>query len=522
MKQIKKSRVLSQTTALLLATSLISPFQIMAFSTNTLAASDQVHADAGQALSGVVKEALERMKKLYPQLHDYPFVSVNDQATDNVGNPVVEIFLSQDRDRKDAPHATVIVDSATGSVQGFQIMSGKSMVNPPTYALAKEKTDVFLPKLLGSDILQHYKPSSQEGLLTSIEEAGSTLNLRSVLYERVIDGIIVEGDALSLAVDADGGIAYLHRLAASKVDKLPDRNNLLSVQQASAKFPQFMDLVYVERMTYKGALTQTEKSRPALLYATAIYASTMDAKTGKYFPTDMAGRMYSFSKGPVVKTNPGGKVLFAKNEQEAANLLTREFGISLKGMVYAPHAATPAPGRKSYIWESATARIELETRNNQLIGFETSLRSTGSQPKPKISEQQAAKMALPVLQTYLQKDVKELLPSSQDVHISKQKYPIVTFGFSKVHSGIPVADRNYSVSINLETGKVAGIHGDFDQKPVPLPPANKRISPEQAAANFLKAHPLELRLIKQTYVYRPQIKQGDQFVDAMTGQVLTP
>ncbi|MED3501528.1 hypothetical protein P4479_24205 [Brevibacillus agri] len=48
------------------------------------------------------------------------------------------------------------------------------------------------------------------------------------------------------------------------------------------------------------------------------------------------------------------------------------------------------------------------------------------------------------------------------------------------------------------------------------------ISPEQAAANYLKVHPLELRLINQVYVYRPQMGRGDQFVDAITGQVITP
>lgn len=522
MKHMRKSRKRIQTTTLLLVASLISPFQVMAISPNSLAQSELVLSTKGQALSGVVKEILGHMKKLYPQLQDYPFVSVNDQAKDNMGNPVVEIFLRQDSDRKDAAYATIIVHAATGSVQGFQIMSGKSMFSPPAYTFAREKTDAFLPKLLGADILQHYKSSSQEQLLLSIEEAGSTMELRTVLYERVMDGVIVEGDAISVAVDANGDIVYLHRTAASVADELPDRRNLLTVQQASEKFPPFMDLVYLERMTYKDSQSQTEKNRPALIYAAAIYASTLDAKTGNYFPTGLAGRMYNIPKGPVIKANPGGKVLIAKNEQEAAAILTREFGISLEGMVYAPHAATPIPGRKGYVWESSAARIELDTRNDQVISFNTSLRSTGSDPKAKISEEQAAKMALPFLQTYMQKDVTELLPFSQDVQTYKQRYPIVTFGFYKVHSGIPVADRGYSVSINLETGKVAGIAGNFDQKPVQLPPANNRISPEQAATNFLKAHPLELRLINQTYVYRPKIMHGDEYIDAITGQVISP
>ncbi|MGE7270461.1 hypothetical protein ACQKK5_03270 [Brevibacillus panacihumi] len=254
------------------------------------------------------------------------------------------------------------------------------------------------------------------------------------------------------------------------------------------------------RLVYAG------KDRPVLQYMSDPQL-VIDAKTGK--PLDN-----SQGEKRIVPLKTEGKRLIITDTDKAEEVMKKEFGIPVTGKAF----MTIDEKAISFIWQMSDKReVRLKTADDgSFVGYELdgSFEQGGI---PLASHQQAQDAALVRVAKYLPSDVAEVL-----VEKALQERGQASFTFIPLYQGVPVVDYPYLVTVEMGSGIVTAIQGDFSRSSLVLPSHDKAISLDAAKQQFLKKAPLELVYLNShsnpVLVYQVRLDARKPWaIDALTG-----
>ena len=172
----------------------------------------------------------------------------------------------------------------------------------------------------------------------------------------------------------------------------------------------------------------------------------------------------------------------------------------------------------SFIWQMSDKReVRLKTADDgSFIGYtlDGSFEQGG---KPLSSLQQAQHAALEQLAKYLPSDVEEVL-----VEKARQERSQATFTFIPLYKGVPVVDYPFLVAVEMGSGTVTAIQGDFSRVSFALPSQDNAISLDEAKEQFVQKAPLELVYLNYhsdpVLVYQVRLGARKPWaIDALTG-----
>lgn len=254
------------------------------------------------------------------------------------------------------------------------------------------------------------------------------------------------------------------------------------------------------RLVYAG------KDLPVLQYMSDPKL-VIDAKTGKRLDTSQGEKR-------VVPLKTEGTRLVIKDTEKAEEVMKKEFGIPVTGKAF----MTIDEKAISFIWQMSDKReVRLNTADDgSFTGYilDGSFEQGG---KPLSSLQQAEDAALDRLAKYLPSDVEEVL-----VEKAWQERSQATFTFVPLYQGVAVVDYPYLVTVEMSSGTVTAIQGDFSRSTLDLPSHDKAISLDAAKEQFVKKAPLELVYLNYhsdpVLVYQVRLDARKPWaIDALTG-----
>ena len=255
------------------------------------------------------------------------------------------------------------------------------------------------------------------------------------------------------------------------------------------------------RLVYAG------KDRPVLQYMSDPQL-VIDAKTGKLLANSQGEKRVA-----PIKTE--GKRLIITDADKAEAVMKKEFGIPVSGKAF----MTIDEKAISFIWQMSDKReARLKTADDgSFVGYslDGSFELGG---KPLSSLQQAQDAALFRLAKYLPSDVEEVL-----VEKALQARGQATFTFVPLYQGVPVVDYPYLVAVDMGSGTVTAIQGDFSRGSFALPSHDNAISLDEAKEQFVKKAPLELVYLNSqsdpVLVYQVRLDSRKPWaIDALTGK----
>jgi len=254
------------------------------------------------------------------------------------------------------------------------------------------------------------------------------------------------------------------------------------------------------RLVYAG------KDQPVLQYMPDPKL-VIDAKTGKRLD-------YSQGEKQIVALKTEGTRLIIKDTEEAEEVMKKEFGIPVTGKAF----MTIDEKGISFIWQMSDKReVRLKTADDgSFVGYtvDGSFEQGG---KPLSSLQQAEDAALERLAKYLPLDVEEVL-----VEKALQERGQATFTFVLLYQGVALVDYPYLVAVEMGSGTITAIQGDFSRSSLELPSHDKAISLAAAKELFVKIAPLELVYLNShsdpVLVYQVRLDARKPWaIDALTG-----
>ncbi|AIG25489.1 hypothetical protein EGH10_11420 [Brevibacillus laterosporus] len=371
--------------------------------------------------------------------------------------------------------------------------------NPPP----KEKALTYLQELGGEDIRGY-----------QINPALSAPARGYIFMNRMVNGIPFLADSYKVELDESGQIKQ------STITKNTDTNLKFPLpQQAISKATATQLFMKNMRLVYQG------DEKPRLTYE-FNFSGYIDAVSGQVREAKEEEQGQQSSKPiPIVSQS---KKLIAHTPEEVVRILQQEFGIA----VFGPNATDDAGSTenyKQYSWQMEEGKIlKVETLDGQIMGFRiSSSDEKDANTSTNAIHKELTGTATRIIERYMDANTKEL----QLIDVKKAGLT-QTYQFIRSHQGIPVINRSYLVTLDTITEKVIGLHLGYSvQGPATLPDKSKAMTPEAAAAIYLKERPLSLvytmledkkqqkvtpHLVYQIYYHdTPRL-----YVDAVTGEVI--
>ncbi|USG65020.1 peptidase [Brevibacillus ruminantium] len=438
--------------------------------------------------------------------------------------------------------ALVSVGRDGHTLLSYQVGRMGDQVDPPEWApksLALEKANQFLQQILEKD-WKNYR------------ETGNTDIPR---YRRYHDGLPVLEDHLYVAVDREGRVlGYGKSVDQIDLARLPDPSKALPLQDAKQAVAENMKLRYIENVVFKRDPVTREpvEAGPLLEYTPAVAYLQMgdtrslywyiDAETGKIrYGLGNNGMEYDqLSTHEPIRMGTGKPDQPAvKTKEEAARLLTDEWGVHLQGLKLHEYDREDGRKQKVYKWETKDQkRLEVVTDGQTGRVIQVEIPRTDTQIT--VSQQDAFQEAIRVLKTYTDPGVEEVqlsqvIEPGQSTPVSSGDWQ---FEFIKSHEGVPVLEQNaneaYIVTVDPSTGKANGFLNRTDMTAaVALPDKKRAISVEQAAQAYLNIMPLQLaytlkgvegeKLVEPKLIYVPMNEEYAERIihlDAITGKAV--
>lgn len=533
-----------------------------------LAKEKAVRMDAQKpVLTRTQNQALEKVYRAVPELKKLTVQHVSGE-----GEKAWSVMLA-DRAPGTVPFQTVdahlTFDSANGELLSFNINNPQWASDQlPAPALAKEKAAQFVQILLGAQV-KDYQPAASISFSGSgmADDKGNQITWASaeVQYNRLINGVPLLNSGFRVGVDVFGHITGFQREKEAVLDpaKFPVPSRAVTPAAAEKAFSGLleMNLQYFARHPMKLAVFSQGKgeTRPVLMYAPSFLAP-IDALTGK----PLADFMDKTGQSKRLTLQGEGGQLTAGTPEEAAALLTKQFGVDMAGLSLQNVDERPAfsgPGMKTkeYNWVSqpkpgADGRPENSLMRyvhmttvagtGRVVGFNLQDESSRGR-QATVSPEAALNTAEQFLQKHLPPGAAalqvrvypsggEVMPSWVDkskLQAHEQPQPVFSFNFNRIYQGVPVVDSSYSIQVDALTGKIIGFNDGFSGSSVALPDNKNVVPAETAKAEFLKRHPLQLVYIWPEFfgqkapspalVYIPAFGSGWDYIDAFTGKTVT-
>lgn len=473
---------------------------------NTSASRTGAAVDA--TTQAMAQKTIDKLLALLPYMKE---LSVQKMDIDETSDVVV--VERKKVDGKKTPLMTIFLDKKTGDINSFGYETDEREDKELPLDVQKEKADAFLKAFLGDAAkMYQYHPQKSE-------------QLGGPEYRLVINGVPHHDEKMLLGLNGKGEVVSLISNVgqiSKQIDpaSLPKPEEAMSLDEAEKAVVGLMTPVY-----------RSNKDRSGLMLTYQVsWSGFLDAKSGKSVETEHA-RFYRDPNlsAPAIPVSPQGQKLTAKDKDEAASHLKNLVGFDSTGATFTEKVPENEPNgdMKEFQWKKGdqVASVQVKTTNGQVVALYLEL-DDSKEPSKKVSIEDAQKTALQVLQTYLHTDTKAVA-MDKDFLLKQSDHYI--FKFFNTINGIPVADQSYTVEINSETGKFMGLSGEFDPSAVTYPDPAKAVSPEKAAKEYLKHHPLELMYYAPVIdrkssestmlVYKPQENDDVlEYVDALTGE----
>ncbi|MGG0792436.1 PepSY domain-containing protein [Brevibacillus laterosporus] len=392
----------------------------------------------------------------------------------------------------------------------------------------KEQNDVIIPRSQPKENRKETNsPAPKEKALTYLRELGGedvkdyqinpvlSAPARGYIFmNRMVNGIPFLADSYKVELDESG------QLKQSTITKNTDTNLKFPLpQQAISKAKATQLFMKNMRLVYQG------DEQPRLTYE-FNFSGYIDAVSGQVREAKEEEQGQQSSKPIPIAAQ--SKKLTAHSPEEVARILQQEFGIAVFGP-YATDDAVSTENYKQYSWQMEEGKIlKVETLDGQIMGFRI---SSPDIEDPNVStnaiHKELAGTATRIIERYMDANTKEL----QLIDVKKAGLT-QTYRFIRSHQGIPVINKSYSVTLDTITEKVIGLDLGYSvQGSAALPDKSKAMTPEAAAAIYLKERPLSLVYImledKKQQKVTPhlvyQIYYHDTprlYVDAVTGEVI--
>jgi len=194
------------------------------------------------------------------------------------------------------------------------------------------------------------------------------------------------------------------------------------------------------------------------------------------------------------------KPTMIKTKEEAARLLTDQFGVKVTGLPVSEREGKSRFGAKQHVFQWQTNNEKrLEVVTNAKTGQVEEIYIPRVDGKITVSQQDALKEAIATLEKYVDPGVTEVQISQ--ILEPQEANPVNSgnwhFSFFKSQDGVPVIeqypDLAYQVSVDPSTGKVNGFQNLTQWKDkIVLPDKSQVVPVKEAVQEYLKVMPLQL------------------------------
>ncbi|TKI57214.1 hypothetical protein E8L90_18100 [Brevibacillus antibioticus] len=409
---------------------------------------------------------------------------LEQEVTPKVGNKIVQ---NQTVPRDATKLQSVAEEPATNSTD----------TSRPTPTREKSPVEVqaeaYLQKKLGAQSTQF-----------EVDYVHSNLAQGEVAFRKIINGIPLQEKSATVRISPRTGemtLLLYPDLEDSGVASQPaNRVGTIDKEKAAQQLGSTLRLVYAG------------KKQPGLQYVAAsdVY---VNAKTGKLISQARADKKS-------VAVSGQGKPLVLKTSDEVAKLLENKLGIKVEQKAF----IGVNPHRISYSWNDGQGNgVSVETTDDgAFLGF-SQMAAYGRKNQRETTYEQAQTLAIAHLEKFLSTDVREL-----SLEASQESPSTIQFTFAPKINGIPVIDHPYQVSVELASGLVTELTGNFsDLSWIQADQTAKTLSKEAALDQFVQQAPIELVYLPAEKGTEPvlayQIRRDSEqrwAIEATTGKII--
>ncbi|MBY0087927.1 YcdB/YcdC domain-containing protein [Brevibacillus brevis] len=406
------------------------------------------------------------------------------EATPKAGNKIVQ---NQTATRDALQPQSVAEEPATNPTDRSQPTSTREKSPLEDQAVA------YLQKKLGAQSKQF-----------EVDYVHSNLAQGEVAFRKIINGIPLQENSATVRISPKTGemtLLLYPDLEDSGVTSQPaNREGTIDKKKAAQQLGSTLRLVYAG------------KKQPELQYVVASDVF-VHAKTGKLI--SQAG-----AEKKSVAVSGQGKPLVLKTSGEVAKLLERKLGIKVEQKAFIgvnPHGI-------SYSWNDGQGNgVSVETTDDGAFLGYSRMTTDERKYQRETTYEQAQAMAIAHLEKFLPANVREL-----SLEASQESPSTIQFTFAPKVNGIPVMDHPYKVAVELASGLVTELTGNFsDLSWVQTDQTAKTLSKEEALDQFVQHAPLELVYLPAEKGAEPvlayQIRRDSEqpwAIEASTGKVI--
>ncbi|MGG4492462.1 YcdB/YcdC domain-containing protein [Brevibacillus reuszeri] len=288
-----------------------------------------------------------------------------------------------------------------------------------------------------------------------------------IAFRKVIAGIPQQESSLLVKVDEENGEMSMlfypgQEQDATKNAQAPAADRI-EENVAAKELAATLRLVYVANASRK------------LQYMSDPY-TFIDAKSGKQVRSKQGEKVVLAATGK-------GKQVTIKDGEQGAQLLANEFGFTVSGNGF----MRAEKKGFSFTWSPGEGgSMQLFTDEDGIFtGYEWR-GAAEKQNSDRLTTDQAQEVALNQLKNYLPSQIHEV-----SVEEARHNGGETRFTFVPLIQGIPVIDVPYRVTVELASGKVISMTGEFAQE-FALPHKTDALSEQEISTHFVKTVPLEL------------------------------
>lgn len=383
-----------------------------------------------------------------------------------------------------------------------QTLAPEAATNPldtsqPTPTREKSPMEVqaetYLLKKLGAQSKQY-----------EVDHVHSNLAQGEVAFRKIINGIPLQENSVMVRISPKTGemtlLLYPDLEDSGVASQSTNRDGTIDKVKAAQQLGSTLRLVYAG------------KKQPELQYVVAsdVY---VNAKTGKLIGQERAEKKS-------VAVSGQGKPIVLKTSDEVAELLERKLDIKMEQKAF---IGVNRHGI-SYSWNDGQGNgVSVETTDDgAFLGF-SQMAADGRKNERETTYEQAKALAIAHLEKFLPTDVREL-----SLEASQESPSTIQFTFAPKVNGIPVMDHPYKVSVELASGLVTELIGNFsDLSWIQTDQIAKTLSKEEALVLFVQHAPLELVYLPAEKGAEPvlafQIRRDSEkpwAIEATTGKVI--
>ncbi|MFS0556116.1 YcdB/YcdC domain-containing protein [Brevibacillus sp. 179-C9.3 HS] len=388
-----------------------------------------------------------------------PPLAIPSPSVESQSKPQQE--TTQKVDNKIVLNQTVAQDVSTPHPIAQESATKPEESTQPTPTRVKSpleaKAEAFLHKKLGAQSSQF-----------EVDYVHSNLAAGEVAFRKIINGIPLQENSAMVRISPKTGemTLLLYPGFEDSVIAPQSGNHDKAIDKAKAA----QQLASTLRLVYTG------EEQPELRYM-ADSDFYVEAKTGNLITLTKA------EKKSFAVTGQGEPPLL-KTSQEVAELLGSKLGIKVEEK---PFVHVEKHGI-SYSWSVEGNAVSVDTTDEGAFLGYAQLAANGQEQKRETTNEQAQALAIAHLEKFLPTDVREL--SLEATHKSAD---IIQFTFAPIVNGIPVIDHPYRVSVELTSGLVTELTGNFAELSwTHNNQTIKTLSKEEALLQFVQIVPLEL------------------------------